>query len=760
MEGPRFTLLLIILLFIFFSPDQNSIRFNTTEERERLTEEKHQDFDALANSKYGDLPKKGLNLTGLRLDDGYQLTAVLASQDLARRQQVDAWYGFDRTTPVYHDIDGDVRGDFKQYVVIHDSTTKINLTQLDPGTQYMTTRFERNVTDETGQLTINLEGVGKPARYMAREVKATVQLFSESSPGNGWDARLRGIHFPSGSVVLTTTSRKWNALAALPHFMFKEDEFVRATSIMNASLTRIWETIENGASGDSAIEAAPKCELVIWMQQKPLPGSTQWIKEIEDELHNSDGAPMDRAPPMAFTATVFSPDCGYIIQSENLVGLKEQSYAALVRRLITAFCFALVAQILLLKRQMEKCATPSTRSRVAYQTFMISAFQDGLTFFALLGLIAVDLSQFLLAGAAAFLCCIHVAFLEVKFIFDIWTVQVGDPAFAERERQRRAAETSNSQPAATDPTATATPNTDIAPATTTPAAPPPDAQSLPLSGAGLPLPATARQPAASPPTITVTSDTTTATAAAIAAQPRPTFLSLYSKFYFALINLMFFTLWSTTWSPTIRHIYINLLVFAFFSLWIPQIYRNTMRNCRKALTWEYILGSSTLRAIPVLYWYISPRNILYFKGNSTVAFLLTSWLAFQILVLAAQQFLGPRTFIPEKWCPPAYDYHSILHDDLEAGGLPIGEVTSASEGKDADRKDGARKIFDCAICMNEIDVPVVSKDEKQAASGRSWLEQRKYMVTPCRHIFHTECLDGWMNMRLVCPVCREGLPPI
>jgi len=106
----------------------------------------------------------------------------------------------------------------------------------------------------------------------------------------------------------------------------------------------------------------------------------------------------------------------------------------------------------------------------------------------------------------------------------------------------------------------------------------------------------------------------------------------------------------------------------------------------------------------------------------------------------------------------------LREDDVESNGMSIGLLASASEAKDKD--DRTRKVFDCAICMNEIDVPVVSKADGAAGKsigrggGAAWLEQRNYMVTPCRHIFHAECLEGWMNLRLVCPVCREGLPPL
>ena len=770
MEGPRLTLLVILLLFIFFSPDQPNVRYHSSKEQDRLATEKQQDFNALANSTYGDVVSAGLNLTGFHLDDGYQLQLLPTAQEISKKQHIDSWYGFNRLTPVYHDVDGEVRGDFVRVDAQPDPTRKLNMTALDPSTDYLTRNFERNVTDSKGELVINLEDVVRVSKFLPRDIRATVTIYTDSSPGNGWDVRLRGVHLPSGHIVLTTSSRRFNALPALPHFMLTQGDFDRATSTMKTSLTKVWQNIDQGQTDEAPLLVAPKCELAVWMHQKPLAGNYPYIGEIEQELREPDGAPIGQPPPLAFSVVVFSPDCGFILQADTMFGPKAEAYSDLVRRLAAAFCMIMAAQILLLKRQMEKCATPSTRSRVSYHTFGIAAFGDGLVLFAWIGALVSDISIFLLAGTAAFLCCIHVAFLEVKFIFDIWTVQVGDPAVAQRERQRRAAATASTANVANNPnhaapTAAAVDGTTpLVEATEAPTpapavAPPPPP---PLSEEGLPLPATARASATSPPIIVLPPGQ--GGTAAQDFSPRASFASLYSRFYFALINLMFFTLWTTSWPATARHIYTNVLTFCFFSQWIPQIYRNIKRNCRKALTWEYVVGTSILRAVPILYWYVDGGNILFATTYPGTATVLLCWLWLQIMVLLSQNYLGPRLFIPEKWCPPAYDYHPILYDDLEAGGLPIGEITSASEGKDssADKdKAGSRKVFDCAICMNEIDVPVVSKDEKgKSGAGRSWLEQRNYMVTPCRHIFHSECLEGWMNLRLVCPVCREGLPPL
>ena len=35
---------------------------------------------------------------------------------------------------------------------------------------------------------------------------------------------------------------------------------------------------------------------------------------------------------------------------------------------------------------------------------------------------------------------------------------------------------------------------------------------------------------------------------------------------------------------------------------------------------------------------------------------------------------------------------------------------------------------------------------------------RKLMITPCQHVFHTICLQNWMNIKLICPLCNNELP--
>jgi hypothetical protein len=199
-------------------------------------------------------------------------------------------------------------------------------------------------------------------------------------------------------------------------------------------------------------------------------------------------------------------------------------------------------------------------------------------------------------------------------------------------------------------------------------------------------------------------------------------------------------------------------------MWTPQIYRNAVRNCRRALAWPFVIGQSILRLLPIAYFWVKRDNFLYATTDLYAFVFLAAWVWVQVVVLAAQQMVGPRFGIPLSWTPDAWDYHPVLREDnIEAGGLPIGlvvpeEQNSHDRVSPTGEKSRVRAI-DCAICREVLEVPVVKAGEEESTVA-SVFARRLYMVTPCRHIFHTACLESWLRFRLQCPICREVLPPI
>ena len=505
---------------------------------------------------------------------------------------------------------------------------------------------------------------------------------------------------------------------------------------------------------------------------------------------------MPSAPTIRMSALIFSPDCGFVLESKgppdfapqeglHLNGRKLESYMRVARRCILAFAAVISTQVFLSIRQMKDASTPSTKSRISFYTIAMMALGDG---FACMGFMFVSMmidAAFLPLIATAFLSFLGVSFFGMKFLMDIWTIQAPERQQRPRARPPRWNETAAAN-GALPPLASTTP----APTSIVTAA-----------GADtLPLPATARRPAdiGTTPIIVPSDQDVDAESAEnpdnAATQPaaqnttlntaRREMSALYSKFYFLLLGLVFLSLHATTWPIPLRSFYTNTICLTYLSFWLPQIKRNITRNCRRALRWDFVIGQSILRLAPIVYLYTVPRNVLFFGNDKNTAYTFIAWVWLQVWALASQDILGPRFFVPKGWAPPAYDYHPILRGegDEESGStMPSGftEAASSSPAHPSIQPSQPRtgnskarpktKVFDCAICTENISVPIIrkagsSEGESQgstpAALSTALFARRAYMVTPCSHVFHSGCLEGWMRYRLQCPICRDDLPPL
>ncbi|KAF5100082.1 hypothetical protein D0Z00_001419 [Geotrichum galactomycetum] len=172
---------------------------------------------------------------------------------------------------------------------------------------------------------------------------------------------------------------------------------------------------------------------------------------------------------------------------------------------------------------------------------------------------------------------------------------------------------------------------------------------------------------------------------------------------------------------------------------------------------------------------------------------ITIWNGVQILLLFLQKVFGPRFFLPRGYLPTLYDYHPILYRGDAESDLGIDVLTSALPVDSSQLLSSAAAVansntdtepllnatlrpkIDCAICMMPIELVLFNKfddsDHADTAAATvaansvmnapsAILARRKYMVTPCQHVFHTECLEMWMRSRLQCPICRNPLPPL
>jgi hypothetical protein len=564
---------------------------------------------------------------------------------------------------------------------------------------------------------------------------------------------------------------------------------------VNKQLSKRLQTINPWASsidGSADNAYSPHCDLIVYLQQHPLQvplpngapstPSPPSILMLENELRYPAGHRNLEPPPLKMSALIFSPDCGFIIESQgppdytqsegtHLTGEKYEVHMRTSIDHTLLFGAILALQILLTIAQMKHSSTPSTRSRISIYCVGLLSLGDGFIGMAFLPLGMLVDAAFPALLTTAFFAFLAVTFFDMRFLLDVWSIQA-----QERRRQERqeAGATNNATP----------------PTEATEGGQPTPAPVPIITAAGadtLPLPVTSRQalmdgampiglPIGLPPDQdqpdqgTTTNNTTNE-----AANTRRELGSLYGKFYLILLGVTFMSLHATSWYPTLRSIFTNIMAFIYLSMWVPQIYRNAMRNCRKALLWKFIIGQSILRLLPFGYFYTLPNNVLWVANDRYAFLVLAGWVWVQVWILIVQGVLGPRLFVPKSWVPPAYDYHPILREDEEDARMPIGftQATSADDGalspistrSGGESRDKGKRIFDCAICMQNIEVPVISAGGNSTASATeslagNFLKRRTYMVTPCRHIFHTECLEAAMRYRLQCPICRETLPPL
>lgn len=804
-RGSFFFFLLVFYLLLSSQSRPPLIDEDRQHQRE-LDRERHA-FRLMNESKYTDFDPpadKWLPFSGFRRNDSYAWDLLPQVQSCARHQLQSAVSnagleppnGLEDPTvsptlnltklllPVYRNSTGKLRGDWVRRSDGADRREPLNTTAIAEEHEYFTHEFSHNITGNGGTFYFDLEGgAGEELQMdngLVREMRASLTVESEDFWGSTWYLPLLGVHFPeTGSIVLSTSSEKYGGIFSLPHLMLSSDTYELSHGLLMQSLSDAISEKQNrpptllpwsSLAGTSQLEfSSPNCEHIIYLQQHPVmvgdaPADRLLLERMEKELRYPTGAPIPDPPLMVMSAVVFSPDCGYILETKGtpdfppsdslyVTGPKQEEYGKYASRLIFVVSGVFVAQIMLLLRQIKEASTPSTRSRVSFYTIALMALGDAFVLaFMVLELYASV--SFLVLTTASFLAFLSVSYIGMKFMMDIWAVQ--EPERREQDRP--------SNP----PAPTTRPGTLPLPATAptvrdsgaTPIILPPD-QDAPADELDSPPPATRT----TPPT---------------PSQIRSDVGAMYARFYFALFGMFFLSVWASLLPRRLGSIYTRFLGSVYLSFWVPQIYRNVMRNCRKALRWDFVVGQSILRLFPFLYFLTARGNVLYIRPDYTTAFIMTGWVWLQAWVLASQDILGPRFFVPRGWAPPAYDYHPTLRDlsgteegleadggDLSIASLRADERDLVSDPKDDDkqRKDRKKAMFDCAICMQDIEVPVLPAPSASGGSSvtdgaSSILSRRLYMVTPCRHIFHTACLESWMRLRLQCPICRESIPPV
>ncbi|KAF9941149.1 hypothetical protein BGZ67_005804 [Mortierella alpina] len=588
--------------------------------------------------------------------------------------------------------------------------------------------------NKSGSFAFSLEET--EATEQVNWVKGTWRLKHDDNEDYGIVLNVHGVHFVhDGSFYMWGIPQDgqiplWHILELMPD----HTAFAMASAAIEDHYSKRIKKIENVMDGmerfeypERTISEDSECHYQMYMQLGAINPTvrTTALRDLEREWAAPQGISTIRAPHLNSTLFMYSPNCRLALGVKNSVGMKrEKLYAKAVNYAGLAGSLAFI-QVFLLVRQMEYTPTPSSVSKVSYWTIAIQVFID--SYLCMLHLTTGVLVDFLFIPfvAASFFSFVLVAIFGMRYMLVIWRIQRPE----RRGRRNRAAAAAaasaaasgNNNAAASVPATSASSAPGGATAEAAPVARPADT----MPG-GLPLPVTAARPV-------VTEDDS----------PRSDMQALYGRFYWMLI-ISLITLYKIAISSTrVQNLMISVCALCLFSFWIPQIVRNVIRGSKRGLSLWFVLGmSSTRLALPV-YFYACPENLL---GHETTRWIwgLVLWVALQVSVLLLQDWLGPRFFIPKKYLPPIYDYHPIL---------PTADEESGRSGSGVHGP-----VQDCAICMLPIDTAPPMAGAARLSSVVGSLGRLNYMLTPCGHLFHSDCLERWMRIKLECPNCRAFLP--
>lgn len=556
-------------------------------------------------------------------------------------------------------------------------------------------------------------------------VTCTAQLMGQESDSELHTVQLRGLHFKhSGNVIMTTHSAKfwgYEALAGLlAEIMHNADRSRDATDdafnttkeammpIIERYLSIIGDTDQAVPVSEMEQESAASCEYVGVFHVDSVDATRYTgidLRNIEAELQYPVGRPHKRPPRLHMNGVLYSPDCGKKMTVGGAQGLLWNASLMKQNHVVVAVIFLGIINTLLLALQMQRASTPSLCSRVSIWSIGVMSMMDGfMCMFSLMAILYRTQPQ-LQFTALAFVSFTYVSLFGLRFMLNITLSQI--PEEFARPAAIQATGGNNAQD-------------------TTP-------------GGDDTLPVTETQPVATP---FIPSDADVATA-------------LYGRFYFCLLGFVILTTVTYGMTAPRRYVMEYVIVLGMASLWLPQIYRSAYRGTQQApLAWYFMIGSSFTRLLPLYYVCLVKDDVFRHRIDRVLPTLATLWIALQLLVIYAQHKFGPRFILPQHVLPPIYDYHPIISlDDIESGSYGA-LFEDAANGSLEDAHT------DCSICMNPVELVVHTSDDQNNMDPAKLVARRQYMITPCRHVFHTECMSNWMIRKLQCPVCRNPLPPM
>ena len=267
-------------------------------------------------------------------------------------------------------------------------------------------------------------------------------------------------------------------------------------------------------------------------------------------------------------------------------------------------------------------------------------------------------------------------------------------------------------------------------------------------------------------------------------------------------------------------IYYPLIYICGITLWTPQIIYNAIYNNKYNYPIFYIICSTVEKIFFGIYFRAYDRNFYKIKGDKIIIYILLIYVFINYIILFLQTLKGPRFFMTKKYQKEDFDFYKTKEELLAYSKdfeniecviclLPIFneeniKETKTEKEKEEDSNNNINNNNNVNSSRNgmEISIDELNKENKNKSLEINILKQReikgekkekekksnkntfilteifdilflkgffqfykiskneqnkKYMRTPCNHVFHALCLEKWLLRKKECPNCRNNL---
>lgn len=222
---------------------------------------------------------------------------------------------------------------------------------------------------------------------------------------------------------------------------------------------------------------------------------------------------------------------------------------------------------------------------------------------------------------------------------------------------------------------------------------------------------------------------------------RKKFCKIYTAFY---CILFIFLISLRYWADNFFFTYILF----FSTTWMFQIYHSASTGTKPPMSFGYIFVFTISKMFFPLYLKACPSNIYGLRPAYGKSIFISVTLLIEAIILSLQKLIGPKFVIPKFLREQSYNYYIKIED------IP-------------------NKQMECVFCLEKLET-IIENNKKIDDNENSYYEKlinlanklkehshkTSFMRTPCQHIFHSQCLEKWLELKNECPYCRKKIPPL